>query len=115
MAKKMLGIKDAARVMRVAPKTVQRWIQGGKIPMMKMGKSWRISEEDFLVWVKEKKAPPVQRFLSVAKVGYMLDVSPLTIKKWIEKEGLPALKVGKLYRIEKKDLEEWLESKKVKG
>lgn len=113
MAKKILGIKDVAWAMKVVPKTVREWAQSGKIPMVKKGKSWIISEEDFLAWAREKKIPPAQRFLSITEVARMLNVSYVTIKRWIEKEGLPALRVGRLWRVEKGDLEEWLESKKV--
>ena len=39
--------------------------------------------------------------LEVATVAKLLQVTPKTIRKHIEKDDIPAIKVGKLYRIPK--------------
>ena len=39
--------------------------------------------------------------LDVATVAKLLRVTPKTIRKHIEKDDIPAIKVGKLYRIPK--------------
>lgn len=39
--------------------------------------------------------------LDVATVANLLQVTPKTIRKHIDKEDIPAIKIGKLYRIPK--------------
>ena len=38
----LLTIKEAARALRLHPETVRRLLNDGKIPAVKIGRSWRI-------------------------------------------------------------------------
>lgn len=52
-------------------------------------------------------------FLTVPEVAERLRVRTMTIYRWIEAGKLPALQVGKHYRIRASDLEAMLESSRV--
>jgi excisionase family DNA binding protein len=52
-------------------------------------------------------------FLTVPEVAERLRVRTMTIYRWIEAGKLPALQVGKHYRIRADDLETMLESSRV--
>lgn len=43
------------------------------------------------------------------KVAEILDVNPVTVRRWIRKGKLKANKIGKSYRIKKEDLEKFLD------
>jgi len=44
--KKFYTKKEAAAVLGVNPKTIERWLLSGKLKGAKLGKAWRISEDD---------------------------------------------------------------------
>lgn len=51
--------------------------------------------------------------LTVQEVAQTMKVSERTVRNWVEKEGLPAIPIGKRgYRIAKRDLETWIEERK---
>ena len=53
--------------------------------------------------------------LSVEEVSKRLNVSKITIYRWITKGRLKAYKMGRnLMRIEEKDLEKFLEQRKIR-
>lgn len=43
---RMLKIPEVADRLRVNPKTVRRWIANGELSAFKLGRQWRISEQD---------------------------------------------------------------------
>ena len=49
--------------------------------------------------------------LSVEDVTRILKVSRGTIQRWCHAGELPAVKIGKAYRIRKEDLDKWYEEK----
>jgi len=49
--------------------------------------------------------------LSAEEVGEILKVSRITVRRWCRAGKLPAVKIGKAYRIRRKDLERWFEEK----
>ncbi len=49
--------------------------------------------------------------LSVEEVGRILKLSKSTVQRWCHEGKLPAVKMGKVYRIRKKDLDHWYEQK----
>lgn len=51
--------------------------------------------------------------LTVAQVAERLSVTPKTVTRWIEQGKLPALRFGKIYRIEPEKLEKFIEDSKV--
>ena len=53
--------------------------------------------------------------LDVAMVAKLLHVTSKTIRKHIEKNDIPAIKVGKLYRIPKNWLENYFDENEKRG
>jgi excisionase family DNA binding protein len=52
-------------------------------------------------------------FLTVPEVAERLRVTTMTIYRWIEDGKLPAMQIGKQYRIRSGDVDELLESSRV--
>jgi excisionase family DNA binding protein len=50
------------------------------------------------------------RWLSVDEIATYLGVKRDTIYKWIERKGMPAHKVGRLWKFRKKAVDEWVRS-----
>jgi excisionase family DNA binding protein len=48
------------------------------------------------------------RWLSVDEIGSYLGVKRDTVYKWISERGLPAHKVGRLWKFKKEDVDEWV-------
>lgn len=55
-----------------------------------------------------------KRFLKVKEVAELLELNILTIYGYISKAKLQAVKFGRNYRIEKKELEKFIKEHKVK-
>lgn len=54
-------------------------------------------------------------FLTVPEVAARLRVTAMTIYRWIEDGRLPAMQIGKHYRIRTGDLDEMLDSSRVRA
>ena len=50
------------------------------------------------------------RWLSISEICKYLGVSNDTIYKWIEKKGMPAHKIGRLWKFKKNEVDEWVRS-----
>ncbi|MCP5413600.1 MAG: helix-turn-helix domain-containing protein [Chromatiaceae bacterium] len=48
------------------------------------------------------------RWLSVDEIATYLGVKRDTIYKWIERKGMPASKVGRLWKFRKEDVDRWV-------
>ena len=48
------------------------------------------------------------RWLSNNEISQYLGVSSDTMYKWIEKKGLPAHKIGRLWKFKKDEMELWV-------
>ena len=55
------------------------------------------------------------KFYTIEEIAELLKVSYLTVFRWIQAGKLSAYKVGKRYRIEVKDLNNFLEKSKKYG
>lgn len=53
-----------------------------------------------------------EQYYTIEEVAKMLKVVYLTVYRWIQSGKLKAYKAGKQYRIEKNDLQRFLEIKK---
>jgi putative molybdopterin biosynthesis protein len=51
---------------------------------------------------------PAHPFLTPEEVSDLLQVSVYTVRRWIKQGELPAYKVGRLWRIDTADLNDWL-------
>jgi excisionase family DNA binding protein len=47
----LLTSKEAARILRIHPKVLERKAKGGEIPALKVGKFWRYRASDLESWV----------------------------------------------------------------
>jgi PTS system nitrogen regulatory IIA component len=56
---------------------------------------------------------PGHPFLTPKEVSDLLQVSVYTVRRWIKEGELPAYKVGRLWRIDKVDLNEWLSQQRL--
>lgn len=52
MSNKIYSVDDIANILDMHPKTVQRYIREGKIKASKLGKAWRITENDFKAFIQ---------------------------------------------------------------
>jgi excisionase family DNA binding protein len=52
--------------------------------------------------------------LTVEQVADYLQLNKLTIYKYIREGRLPAVKIGKVYRVRRPDIEAFLESKRIR-
>lgn len=50
------------------------------------------------------------RWLSVGEIAEYLGVVKASVYRWIERRGLPAHKVGKLWKFKKEEVDEWVRS-----
>jgi excisionase family DNA binding protein len=48
------------------------------------------------------------RWLSVDEIAAHLGVSRDTVYRWIDNRGLPAHKVGRLWKFKKDEIDEWV-------
>jgi excisionase family DNA binding protein len=53
---------------------------------------------------------PEDRWLSVEDICTYLGVSKDTIYKWIDKKGMPAHRVGRLWKFRKEEVDQWVRS-----
>jgi excisionase family DNA binding protein len=53
---RLLNTEEAAMLLRIHPKTLQRMARKGEIPAMQVGKLWRFSTSALLLWREEKLA-----------------------------------------------------------
>jgi len=51
-----------------------------------------------------------ERWYSLKEMMEHLGVSRETILKWISKKGMPASKVGRLWKFKKSEVDEWIKS-----
>lgn len=46
------------------------------------------------------------KFYTVRQIAELLQTSEVTIRRWIRQERLPAIRIGRAYRISRKELEQ---------
>ena len=56
-----------------------------------------------------------ERWLSVAEIAKYLGVKRDTVYKWIERKGMPAHKVGRLWKFKQDEVDAWVRSGKASG
>lgn len=54
MDKKFLTVKEAAAILKVNPETIREKLRKGQIPAFKLGKDWRISENNLNNYINKK-------------------------------------------------------------
>ncbi|PJC33069.1 DNA-binding protein [Candidatus Roizmanbacteria bacterium CG_4_9_14_0_2_um_filter_39_13] len=56
----------------------------------------------------------METYYSTRQVSEMLGVNIITVRRWIDKGLLPAIKLERVLRIKKIDLDSFLEQRRVK-
>ena len=56
---------------------------------------------------------PESKFLTVAEVAAMMRVSKMTVYRLVHNGELPAVRVGRSFRVQEKDVDEYL--RKISG
>lgn len=51
-----------------------------------------------------------ERWLSVTEIGKHLGVSKETIYRWLDKDKIPAKRIGKLWKFKLSEVDKWIES-----
>ena len=59
-----LTVNEAAEILRIHPKTVQRYLRLGKLPGVKLGKAWRVPKSALLSMAKQEEV----EYLSTAEI-----------------------------------------------
>ena len=49
-----------------------------------------------------------ENWLSLEEIARYLGVSRDTVRNWIKKEGIPAHKIGRLWRFKKSEVDNWV-------
>lgn len=63
--------------------------------------------------VKKMNEIPSDNWISIEEAGEYLGVKPVTVRNWIRKKnGIPAQKIGKLWKFKRSELDEWIKSGK---
>jgi len=60
--------------------------------------------------MKGNKMKAEERWIGIKDVSAHLGVNKSSVYRWIEKKGLPAHRVGKLFRFKLSEVDEWVQS-----
>ena len=55
------------------------------------------------------------RWLSVAEIASHLGVKPDTVYKWLKQKRIPAHRVGRLWKFDKSEVDQWVKSGAASG
>lgn len=55
----------------------------------------------------------MEKYLSTKEIAKIFKITEVTVRRWINRGWLPAIKIGKMYRIKSKDLETLEKVKKI--
>lgn len=50
------------------------------------------------------------RWLSVNEIAAYLGITPDSVYRWIESKGMPAHRLGRLWKFRKEEIDEWVKS-----
>lgn len=92
-------IHDVARQLGVTELTVRRHIKAGRLLAVQVGGSWRIPTDD------GGRIHELPLECTVHQVANCLNVSDLTMRRWITRGGFPATKRGRVWMVQRADLE----------
>ena len=57
----MLTVDEVAAVLRVHPRSIQRWAREGRVTTVRVGRSYRIPRSDVLRWLLDATTPALVR------------------------------------------------------
>jgi excisionase family DNA binding protein len=50
------------------------------------------------------------RWLSVSEIAIYLGITPDSVYRWIDRKGMPAHRLGRLWKFRKEEVDEWVRS-----
>jgi excisionase family DNA binding protein len=50
----ILTVEEAAAYAKIAPKTLRRWLKGGQLPGLRVGRHWRVEKRALLRFLREQ-------------------------------------------------------------
>ena len=56
MDRKFLTVNEVADILRVSKLTIWRYIEAGKLPAYKVGRDWRIDQEEFEKFLQSRRS-----------------------------------------------------------
>lgn len=51
----LLTVEEVAGILRIKPVIVRRWLRDGILPGLKLGRIWRIDEQDLEAFIRKAK------------------------------------------------------------
>ena len=57
----VLTTAETCRYLKVAPRTLYRYIQEKRVPAFKLGKDWRFVKSELEMWLRKKSREQVRR------------------------------------------------------
>ena len=51
-----------------------------------------------------------EKWIGIEEAAAYMDVTKDTVRNWIKKTGIPAHKIGKLWKFKKSELDVWIKS-----
>ena len=52
---RLLTLSEAAHLLQVSTKTLQRMIRSGELPALKVGGQWRLRESQLMLWIQSRE------------------------------------------------------------
>ena len=109
---------QVADLLQVGTHTVWRWEREGTMPFVQAGeRARRIGKARLLEWLAERRSQPLETplqdvpaFSTTSTVAKRLQVTPQTVRRWINEVGLPAYRLPRQLLIADKDLQKWLKT-----
>ncbi len=105
---KVYTIKEISNLLKIHRTYVSRLIKEGKLNAAKIGRSYRVLEEDLEKFLGEKIKKPL---LKASEVGKILKIHRLYVMRLIKDKKIKAIKIGKFYRVSEKALEDFVKEK----
>lgn len=54
----------------------------------------------------------IENYISIEDAAVFLNIKPVTLRKWIKVNSVPAHRIGKQWKFKRSELEEWVKSGK---
>lgn len=105
---RLMSIPEAAAALKIHRLYILRLIKEGSLRSLPLGKLHRVSQSMLADFVGER---PLGKILTADEVAKLLQVSRITVINLIKNKKLPALRIGKFYRLTENMLNSFLSGK----
>lgn len=96
MPKRLFTIKDAAKILKTNEAFVYNLIKQKKLKALKIGRFFRISEENLKQFLKIKKIAPLCTLFEASKI---LKINKLTLYRLAKQRKIKIIRIGRFFRI----------------